>query len=103
MLFDNWIESRGGDGCHIEHATDRVSAAFAESFPGKFTGIARMRGDSDKCGDLSIGEDAEFGQIGYKNRAQRGTDAGNRLQKLVSLSPCFAFFDPGTDLGFGVF
>ena len=102
MLFDNRVKAGGGDGCHIEHATDRVSAAFTESFPGKFTGIASERGDSNKCGDLSIGKDAEFGQIGNQGSTKCRADAGNRLQEFVSFSACFALFDLGGDLGFGV-
>jgi len=102
MLFDNRIEAGGGYGGHIEHAADGVSASFAESFSGRSAGITSKRGDADKCGDLTIGKDAEFGQIGYQRRAQCGADAGDRLQQKVRLSPGFAFFDPGTDLGIGV-
>ena len=51
---DERVMEGGGNGSHVEDATDLIATAFAESFAYMFAAFVGKGSDADKRGDLFV-------------------------------------------------
>src|SRR5215207_5053987 len=86
-LFDNWIETRGGEGGHIEHTADAGAATEDMAHPSLRTAVAIEGRHADELTDTLAIERAQLRQVSQQGKGNHRTDARDTLQDGIFVLP----------------
>ena len=78
-LFDNWVEARGGQRGHVEHAADAGAAAVDVPRPSLLAAVAIEWRHPNELADLLAIKRAQLRQVGEQGEGNHRTDARHTL------------------------
>ena len=97
-ISDEGVMLNGSQHGHEQHGSYRGSAAAYPPFASESAAVAIEGGDTDQCGDLFIGQHAEFRQIGEQGIDDLGADTGHGEQDIAFVPPLIDLFDQSRNL-----
>lgn len=87
MVSDDVVASDGGEGGHVEGASDDFSAAADDAIAAELSAVAVHGGNADEGGGLLARAATEFGEIEDENAGGLGSDAGDAGEQVDFFLP----------------